>query len=416
MSGDAFTGVLTAGAPGENVGSYAIQQGTLTLGGNYALTFVGANLNINQRSVTVAADAKSKTYGAADPAFTFQVTSGSLAAGDAFAGTLNRALGENVGSYAIQQGTLALNGNYDSALSAPDLDDRPARPSRSPRMPRSKPYGGVDLPLTFQITAGTLVFGDAFTGALTRVPGETVGSYAIQQGTLVLNGNYALTYVGANLSVTPASQLVITNLGSSSITSGATVTFTVTAEDSTGRTVPGYTGTVMLTSTDNKAVYGGSPVPVGYTFVGNDAGSHTFTLVLETAGAQSVTLTDQANNNLTATTNPITVNAIFTQFAVTVLGGTKIAADDSFLFTVQATDPFANPVTDYQRPWHRRNHNRPCRSPGQCADHRYARQPRVRLLPGEPEDSGVLYAYCLRRLLYGHERQLDRYPFGGQLL
>src|SRR4029077_20714636 len=118
-------------------------------------------------------------------------------------------------------------------------------------------YGAVDPPLTFQITAGTPGFRDAFCGALTRAPGETAGSYAIQQGTLALGANYALTYVGANLSVTPASQLIVTNLGSSSITAGSTVTFAVTAEDSIGRTVPGYTGTVVLLSTDNRAMYGG---------------------------------------------------------------------------------------------------------------------------------------------------------------
>ena len=49
--------------------------------------------------------------------------------------------------------------------------------------------------------------GDAFTGSLTRVPGEIVGSYAIQQGTLALSGNYTLAFIGANLTVTPATPL-----------------------------------------------------------------------------------------------------------------------------------------------------------------------------------------------------------------
>ena len=70
VSGDSFTGSLTRVA-GENVGSYAIKQGTLSAGSNYALTFVGANLTINARPVTVTADAKSKTYGDADPALTY---------------------------------------------------------------------------------------------------------------------------------------------------------------------------------------------------------------------------------------------------------------------------------------------------------------------------------------------------------
>ena len=55
--------------------------------------------------------------------------------------------------------------------------------------PKSKTYGGVDPALTYQVTTGSLVGADAFTGGLTRLPGEDVGSYAIQQGTLALSGN-----------------------------------------------------------------------------------------------------------------------------------------------------------------------------------------------------------------------------------
>src|SRR5205823_2888373 len=59
-----------------------------------------------------------------------------------------------------------------------------------------------DPALTYQITAGSLASGDAFTGALTREAGEDVSSYAIKQGTLALNSNYDLTFVGANLTIT----------------------------------------------------------------------------------------------------------------------------------------------------------------------------------------------------------------------
>ncbi|HEX4613818.1 MAG TPA: FG-GAP-like repeat-containing protein, partial [Urbifossiella sp.] len=63
-----------------------------------------------------------------------------------------------------------------------------------------------DPALTYQVTSGTLVKGDAFTGDLSRTPGETPGTYAINQGTLALNSNYALTYAGADLTIlTPLS-------------------------------------------------------------------------------------------------------------------------------------------------------------------------------------------------------------------
>jgi len=51
------------------------------------------------------------------------------------------------------------------------------------------------------VTSGSLAGTDAFAGALTRTAGEAVGPYGILQGTLSLNSNYNLTYVGANLSI-----------------------------------------------------------------------------------------------------------------------------------------------------------------------------------------------------------------------
>jgi hypothetical protein len=69
---------------------------------------------------------------------------------------------------------------------------------------QSKVYGTNDPALTYKVISGSLVSNDAFTGALARNAGENVGSYAITQGTLALTSNYALTYVGANLTITQA--------------------------------------------------------------------------------------------------------------------------------------------------------------------------------------------------------------------
>ena len=55
----------------------------LALSTNYALTYVGADLSVTKRAVTVTADAKTKPYGDTDPALTYQITSGSLVNGDA---------------------------------------------------------------------------------------------------------------------------------------------------------------------------------------------------------------------------------------------------------------------------------------------------------------------------------------------
>ncbi|HYK56711.1 MAG TPA: MBG domain-containing protein, partial [Flavisolibacter sp.] len=109
VSGDAFTGALSRTA-GENVGSYVIHQNTLSLNSNYVLNYTTANFTIGKKAVTVTADAKTKTYGTADPALTYTVAP-ALVNGDALTGALSRAAGEDVGSYAINQGSLN-NNNY----------------------------------------------------------------------------------------------------------------------------------------------------------------------------------------------------------------------------------------------------------------------------------------------------------------
>ncbi|WP_163460357.1 MBG domain-containing protein, partial [Escherichia coli] len=71
-------------------------------------------LTVGQRAITVTADAKSRIYGDANPALTWQVTSGSLVNGDNLTGGLTTAATttSNVGSYAIAQGDLAASSNY----------------------------------------------------------------------------------------------------------------------------------------------------------------------------------------------------------------------------------------------------------------------------------------------------------------
>ena len=68
---------------------------------------------------------------------------------------------------------------------------------------QTKAYGASDPALTYSSTPA-LVSGDSFSGALSRVTGESVGSYAITQGSLSLSANYTLTYNGTNLVITPA--------------------------------------------------------------------------------------------------------------------------------------------------------------------------------------------------------------------
>ncbi|HEJ1945070.1 TPA: filamentous hemagglutinin N-terminal domain-containing protein [Pseudomonas aeruginosa] len=213
-NGDSAGSILTGGlnrAAGENVGVYGINQGDLALNsGNYDLSYQGNNLTITKALLNVIADAKTKVYGDADPSLTYQVSGlkNGDSAGSILTGGLNRAAGENVGVYGINQGDLALNsGNYDLSYQGNNLTITKALLNVIADA-KTKVYGDADPSLTYQVsglkngdTAGAVLNG----GGLVRVSGENVGNYAIQQGGLgLVSGNYDLAYQGNNLTITKA--------------------------------------------------------------------------------------------------------------------------------------------------------------------------------------------------------------------
>jgi hypothetical protein len=197
---DLATGALVRMA-GENVGAYTINQGTYTYGSNYAETFVSGTLTITQRAITITADAKSKTYGDADPAFTVQITSGSIPGTDVVSGSLTRASGENTGSYTINQGSYSYGPNYVEIYVPANLTIG-QRSITITADAKSKTYGDTDPVLTAQVTVGTIQGTDAASGLLTRVSGENVGAYAINKNTYTYGGNYNETFVPENLTIT----------------------------------------------------------------------------------------------------------------------------------------------------------------------------------------------------------------------
>ena len=202
VGSDALTGELSRDA-GENVGTYAITQGTLAASANYNLVFTGADLTITKATVTVTADAQSKVYGEADPSLTYQVSG--LVGSDALTGELSRDVGENVGTYAITQGTLAASANYNLVFTGADLTITKATVTVTADA-QSKVYGAADPSLTYQVSG--LVGSDALTGELSRDAGENVGTYAITQGTLTASANYNLVFTGADLTITKATVTV----------------------------------------------------------------------------------------------------------------------------------------------------------------------------------------------------------------
>ena len=125
-------------------------------------------------------------------------------------------------------------------------------------------------------------------------------------------------------------------------TAGTAENFTVTAIGPNGATDSNYTGTIHFTSTDSHAL-----LPANYTFTAADAGVHTFSATLETAGTQSVSAADTANQSTTGTESNITVMAAAAS-SLTVTGlPNPDTAGTAGSFIVTAYDPYGNVATGY---------------------------------------------------------------------
>jgi hypothetical protein len=114
LNGDTLSGSLsTTAGQYSDVGAYAITQGSLA-NANYAISYMGADLTVNQRAIAVAADSLSRRYGLANPALTYTVGGAGLVNGDRLSGGLaTSATGlSEPGAYAITQGTLLASANY----------------------------------------------------------------------------------------------------------------------------------------------------------------------------------------------------------------------------------------------------------------------------------------------------------------
>lgn len=127
VGGDTISGSLER-VVDENVGAHAILLGSLTAGSNYSIVYVGADLTIGAATLGIAADPQFKSYNDPDPTLTYLVTG--LVNGDTEAGVitgaLDRILGEGVGFYAINQGTLDAGPNYVISFTGADLTINPA--------------------------------------------------------------------------------------------------------------------------------------------------------------------------------------------------------------------------------------------------------------------------------------------------
>ena len=142
----------------------------------------------------------------------------------------------------------------------------------------------------------------------------------------------------------PVTHFVLSGFGSS-VAAGAMELLYITAEDANGLTVPSYTGTVNLTTTDPAPTVftaGGGTATV--TFTASEAGMGDAIIELQTTGTQSVTATDVTNGAITGT---ISTNVAYGSASNLTLTGSPQAAAPGNPFaplTVTVTDEYGNLV------------------------------------------------------------------------
>ena len=305
-----LTTVSSSGAYSVTVNTATLPVGSYTVTSSYAggvnlsaANSIAQTLTVSTRPIGVLPNSgQSKIYGDNDPVFSYAVI-GSLVSTDAFTGALSRVSGQNVGTYAIQQGTLALSANYALFFTNGILFTINQKGISVTMYSQNKVYGSADPPFNRSNIDYTispqLVSGDAMTGALGRAAGQTVGSYALNLGTLTAGGNG-----GANYKLTGA------NAGSAFLTIGAlpvTVNFN------------SYSKTYG--DADPQFLYMYSPSPLPYTdsftsaySTNRDAGSNVGSYIIRpgtATGAGNVAIAgDGTNYNLTfSTSGKLTINA-----------------------------------------------------------------------------------------------------------
>ncbi|MGJ1196558.1 MBG domain-containing protein, partial [Sphingobacterium spiritivorum] len=244
---------------------------TLATSANYDIVYTAADLTITKATLNILADAKSKVYGTTDPALTYTITG--FANGDdqsIITGALTRVAGEAVGTYAIEQGTLATTANYDITYTGANFNITKATLNIVADA-KSKVYGTADPALTYTITG--FANGDdqsIITGALTRVAGEDAGIYAIEQGILAAGANYDITYTGADFTITGGTLFISAEAKTKVYgTADPALTYTVTGF-ANGDDQSIITGTLVRVKGEDTGIYTieqGSLKAKGYTII-----------------------------------------------------------------------------------------------------------------------------------------------------
>ena len=347
---DAFTGSLSR-ASGKNIGNYSITQGDVALNANYTLSYVGANLTIAQRPITVTASANTKTYdGTTSAAALPTITSGTLATGDVavFNETYDN---KNQGSGKTMILTLvsivngsAVNmaGNYNVALTNSVDGIINTRPIIVTASANTKTYNGTTSAAALPtITSGTLAAGDVAVFSETYDnPNQGNGKTMIPAVVSIVDERAVNMASNYNVTLTNSTNGVI-NLASTTntlITSAESVRYmdnlTMTAQIKPLNTGSALTGTVTFSV--NGVPYGtvtAVPIP------GDPFGTLQATVIPQISnlpGSYTVTaIFTSRNSNYSESTNtkPLTVVAR----TATPYTATGFYTGDLFAWTTSAS-------------------------------------------------------------------------------
>lgn len=205
INNENFTGELSR-LSGSNEGVYTITQNNLSLSNDYKITYIGANLTItNKKDQTISfGPLANKVYGDVDfdlgasssffgPVVTYTTSDDKVAT--IVNGKLHIVNAGQVVVYANHLGDEYVNAaaqvSQPLTIAKMDLIIQPDA--------KVKALGEQDPILTYHLVKGNLAGSDKFLGALERSAGEQLGIYPITIGSLVLNDNYTIQLMPANL-------------------------------------------------------------------------------------------------------------------------------------------------------------------------------------------------------------------------
>lgn len=202
---DADDSAYTAAVP-TAAGDYIVKA-TVAENPNYANNTATASFTIAPATLTVTANAQTKTYGEDDPALTYTAQGWKFEDTEALlTGALTRATGTDAGTYAIGLGTLSAGGNYTITFVPANLTINPKALTVTAQ-PKTITFG--DQPANDGVIYDGFITGEdasVLTGTLAYTYNYEqygdVGQYTITPAGLT-SGNYAITFNSGVLTVSP---------------------------------------------------------------------------------------------------------------------------------------------------------------------------------------------------------------------